>query len=330
MTVSKLNAADKAALVLWALGDEIAPEILKRLGAEQSKQIIASLGRFGRIPSELVEQTLTEFQTLLESPVGSAPDGRDFLKKIARAAFQGEQAEHIIEFADSNMQEMSALKNADSDRLAKFLLDEHPQTRAAILAHAPTALAADTLKLLPGEIQIDTIIRMASLSSIDREIIMEINQSLTEFLNSSQHLKTNLGGSDKVAAMLRAVDNDTRKTLLENLDSRDHLTADSIRKKLFTFDDIVRIDPKGFQKLLTAIVHQNLLLAIRQCSPATTDFIMRNMSEQRRVLLKDDLAAMSPQRMEDIAAAQESIIQLVDEWVEDGKLEIRDPNERYV
>jgi len=70
----------------------------------------------------------------------------------------------------------------DYRRIAKELLNEHPQTIAVALSRLEPHHAAEILKLLPGFIQADLVNRIVQTDQLPSMVVEEIDRLLDRLL----------------------------------------------------------------------------------------------------------------------------------------------------
>ena len=109
------------------------------------------------------------------------------------------------------------------------------------------------------------------------------------------------------------LDNATRQTeknFIERLEKLDPEIAEEVKKRMFVFDDLVLLDDRSIQKVLTPVEMEDLVLSMKAADPETFDKIVRNMSERAAAELKEKLAK-GPAKVEDVEAAQRRILDIV-------------------
>lgn len=70
----------------------------------------------------------------------------------------------------------------DYRRIAKELLNEHPQTIAVALSRLPAEHAGEILKLLPGFIQADLVNRIVQTDQLPTVAVEEIDRLLDRLI----------------------------------------------------------------------------------------------------------------------------------------------------
>ncbi len=78
------------------------------------------------------------------------------------------------------------LRRYDSRAIAQVLRAEHPQTVAVVLASMEAKKARDILEILPGELQLQVVIRLANVDKVNRSFLGEIEKTIAEQLQKKR------------------------------------------------------------------------------------------------------------------------------------------------
>jgi flagellar motor switch protein FliG len=209
----------------------------------------------------------------------------------------------------------------DAKSLANFLVNEHPQTVAVILAHLEPEKKGEVLKRLPEALQAEVVLRMANLEYIDPDLILELDNVLRSELSMMGTVEqATLGGTQPVAEMLNVMDKNTEQAIMSRIEEKDPLLAEEIRKLMFVFEDIIKIDDRGMQTLLKEVANDKLLLALKTANDDIKEKIFRNLSQRAANLLREDLETMGPARLSDVEAAQQEIVNAARRLETEGKI----------
>jgi flagellar motor switch protein FliG len=119
--------------------------------------------------------------------------------------------------------------------------------------------------------------------------------------------------------MLNVMDKNTEGSIMARLEEKDPLLAEEIRKLMFVFDDIVKIDDRGIQALLKEVPNDKLLLALKTASEDIRAKIFKNISARAAEMLKEDLSGMGPSRLSDVEGAQQEIVNAARRLEAEGK-----------
>ncbi len=213
------------------------------------------------------------------------------------------------------------LQKAETENLLTFIVDEHPQTIAVILSHLSHHKSAELLAGLPSEKQMEVVRRVATMDQTNPEVIHEVEEGLkTRLSNLLQQNFEKAGGIESVAEMLNLVDRSTEKSVLEGLEPDDPELVENIRRRMFVFEDINRVNDRGIQVVLKEVDNQELSLALKTASAELQTKIFKNMSERAVQLVKEEMEFMGPVRVSDVESAQQRIVDIVRRLEDAGEI----------
>jgi flagellar motor switch protein FliG len=126
------------------------------------------------------------------------------------------------------------------------------------------------------------------------------------------------GGIETVAEILNLADRSTEKSIMEGLESEDPDLVEQIRRLMFVFEDILKVNDKGIQAVLKEIENSDLSLALKTASEPLKEKIFKNMSERAAALIKEDMQYMGPVKVSDVESAQQRVVDIVRRLEESG------------
>ena len=163
--------------------------------------------------------------------------------------------------------------------------------------------------------------RVANMEQTSPEVVAEVESGLESRLSSMLVATSDkVGGVSTTAEILNLCDRSTEKTILEGIESDDPDLVESIRRLMFVFEDILKVNDKGIQAVLKEVDHDELALALKTASPELRDKIFGNMSDRAVQLIKEDMEYMGPVRLSDVEAAQQRIVDVVRRLEEAGEI----------
>lgn len=319
-----LKGFDKAAILINYLGREAVKILLKRMEDGDIRKLISVMSKYRVVPVHITKRVLEEFYEMI-----SETDDYIFSESISSKdtivdALGEERARGILgglNIASGNQRALESLEMVDAKSLATFLVNEHPQTVAVILAHLEPEKKGEVLKRLPEVLQAEVVLRMANLDNVDPELIVEIDRVLkNQLANTATVEQASLGGVQPVAEMLNVMDKNTETAIMSRLEEKDPLLAEEIRKLMFVFDDIVKIDDRGIQSLLKEVPNDKLLLALKTASEDIKLKVFKNISARAAEMLREDLSNMGPSRLSDVEGAQQEIVNVARRLEAEGKI----------
>jgi flagellar motor switch protein FliG len=245
--------------------------------------------------------------------------GEEYVKKVLAKGLGEEGAVKMLEIA-SKEGPLESLRWVDAKTLVNFLVTEHPQTIALIICLLEPMQAAEVLSALPENIKADVAMRIASTERIPEHAIDELKLVLKGQLDMGKQKGKKLGGARIVAEILNQCDRSTEQMVLGKIEEQNNVLADSIRKLMFVFDDLVKVDDRGIQMILKETGSEELSLALKTASEALKEKVFRNMSQRAAQILKEDMQTRGPVKVSDVEKAQQNIVKVARKLEADGKL----------
>ena len=328
MGIGKMTGPKKAAILLLALGEEGAAEIIKNLEDSEIQQVGYYMARFTDVSPEELDVVLEEFYSK------GAGDGAgfminasgDFVKNALSKALGGDRAKELVDNLSANVEEsaLESLKWLDPKAIANFITHEHPQTISLILAHLEDPeQTATVLKELPENLQADVVYRMSILESIQPGVVSEIDEVLSREMQAAGAMGTSkVGGIESVAEMLNSLDKSTETRILATIEESNPDLAEQIRELMFTFEDMVLIDSRGMQSILKEIPQQELVMGLKTASEPVRELIFSSMSQRAAEMLREDLEVLGPVKVSDVEKAQQNMVKVARRMEEEGKIVI--------
>lgn len=316
--MKKLSGVEKVAAFLSIIGEEAATAVFKHLDPLELARVVPMMARVKISPDE-AGNVIQEFFEKTGSAMLAVDDA--YIKKILTKAFGDDQAKKLMDKIESGASAFDVLRWLDSSAIASMLSREHPQTIAIILAHLEPMQAAEVLAKLPEHIKIDVSLRIASLDQISPDILGELEDVLQSQLHSYTRGRK-IGGIRTVAEILNQLDRASEDLILKNIEEKDQILADEIRKLMFTFDDLIHLDDRGIQMVMKEITTDDLALALKMASEELKGKIFKNMSQRASQILKDEIEAKGAVKVSDVEKAQMNIVRVARRLEEEGKVVI--------
>lgn len=319
----RLTGKEKAAILLIALGTETASEVYKHLREEEIEQLTLEIANLRKIDSEVKDKVIEEFYEMCLAQNYIAEGGIEYAKEILKKALGEQKAIELINKLTSSLQvrPFDFARKADPAQLFNFIQNEHPQTIALILAYLRPEQAATILSSLPQEKQADVAARIATMDSTSPEIIKEVERILENKLASMVTSDfTSAGGIETIVDILLSVDRGTEKHIMESLEMRDDELAEEIKKRMFVFEDIVKLDNRSVQRFLREVDNNDLALALKSVSEEVANVIFSNMSKRLQEMIKEDMEFMGPVRLRDVEEAQQRIVNVIRRLEDAGEI----------
>ncbi|MBL7665762.1 MAG: flagellar motor switch protein FliG [Bacteriovoracaceae bacterium] len=316
-----LSGQDRAAILLSSLGAKTSKLIFDHMKDNDVKRMINAMSTITKSPIWMVKKVLEEFYSYINEDANllfSDNKGKDFILGTLGEERAKQLLGQIVEVGSSNT--LESLELVDTRTLANFLINEHPQTIALIIAHLSTERKVDVLRKLPEGLQAEVVLRIANLDFVSPELIAQLDDVLKTELSTLGSIDTQqLGGVDPIADMMNMMDKNTEKNVMARVEEKDPELAEEIRKLMFVFEDIIFVDDKGTQEMLKVVDNQKLVIALKTAPEDVRAKLFKNMSNRAAGLLQEDLDALGPTKLSDVEKAQQEIVQILKDLEAKGK-----------
>lgn len=309
--LAKLDGASKSLLFLVSLDEGIATKVMSHLEPEEVARIRKASETLEEVDVSLLLAIHRQFIAAIRDGVPTSLKGSSaYLRRLAGKALGEHRAAYIWDGVEREVSDsMATLSTLDIDTVFPMLEREHPQTLAVIFSLIDAERAAQLLTRFSVEAQTEILRRTAQLKSIPEAVVRDIEAQLASELSALGEVeRRELNGVEAATDLLKMMDQEQTDALLEELADIDEEIAEKIRKALFTFEDLKRIDGRGMQALLKEIQSDQLVLALKTASPEMQEKVFSNISSRAAATLRDDLELMGPVRVKDVEEAQQAIV----------------------
>lgn len=318
---SLLSGQEKASILLSSLGVDTTQLIFKYMKDNDVKRMVNAMATISRSPIWMVKRVLEEFYSQINEDADllfSDNRGRDFVINALGEERAKQLLGQIVDVGHANT--LESLELVDTRTLANFLINEHPQTIALIVAHLNPERKVAVLRRLPEGLQAEVVLRVANLDYVSPELIAQLDDVLKTELSTLGSIDTNqLGGVEPIADMLNLMDKNSEKNIMSRVEEKDPELAEEIRKLMFVFEDLVYVDDTGIQNLLKEVDQQKLVIALKTSPEEVKAKLFKNMSNRASNMLREDLDALGPTKLSDVEKAQSEIVQKCKDLESQGK-----------
>jgi flagellar motor switch protein FliG len=317
------EGAENAAILLMSLGEEEAAEVFKHLAPKEVQKLGETIAKLKVIPRERVNNVLDKFTEVAGDQSMLVSDTDEYVKAVLRRALGDEKANLLIDriLQGSDISGIESLKWMDGGSVAELLRNEHPQIVAAILVHLDFDQAADVLKAFTERQRNEVLIRIATLDGIQPSALKDLNEVMSKVLAGGDRLKkSSLGGAKTAAEIINMMGSSVETSALDYIREADSDLAQKIMDNMFTFDDLEKLDDKGFQALLKEVQSESLILALKGATPELREKVFRNMSTRAAETLREDLDSRGPVRVSEVEAEQKEMLKTVRRLVDEGQI----------
>jgi flagellar motor switch protein FliG len=318
-----LTGAEKAAIIMLVLGEKHGAKVWPLMDDDEIRTISLAMSQLGSIDSAVVENLINDFVSRMSSS-GAVTGDFDRTESLLAKLLPKERAEGIMSEirgpAGRNM--WQKLSNVQDAVLANYLKNEYPQTVAVILSKIKPDQAARVLGILPDDFAMDVVQRMLKMESVSKEVLERIEETLRNEFISNLSMSSRRDSHEQMAEIFNAFDRQTETRFLSSLDERSRDSAQRIRSLMFTFDDLMKLDPGSVQTLLRGIDKDTLAIALKGASEPARVFFLGNMSTRAAKNLEDEMGGLGPVRLKEVDDAQQKMVLLTKDLAAKGDIMI--------
>ena len=325
----RLSGKEKAGVFLLSLPDEDAKKLLDGMQEEELREISRAISRMGVMPPEIVQAVRQEFVDKVELKQFDVRGGIGQVKDLLNKALGKDRARQLFKDLEEGPKNTpwEILNSMDPPLVATFLASEHPQSIALVLFQLQPEQASFVIDHLGADTQQQVVYRMARMGSLPPGALEDIESSLLKELDAlgggqAGFSQEGGGGVQKVAELLNLMSRDVSDKLLAYLDEEDNPLAESVRKEMFLFEDLLLMDDRSFQTLLREISNDELLTALKGADDRLKEKFFQNMSERAAEMLREDLELLGPVKVADVETSQQSILKAARRLESEGSIVI--------
>ena len=329
----EMGMAEKIAVLLMLVGEEPTASVFSSLDVNAITEISKHIAQNKSVEKPVASGVLEEFHAIFQSGQFITAGGMEYAKELLYRTLGPEEAKRVLEKLSKSMQEsqnFAYLSKIKPQQLSDFIINEHPQTVALILAHMDSTEAADTLQYFPDDIRSEVSMRMAKLGDISPSVIKRVSAVLESKLESLASYKVEVGGPRAVADIFNRLGAKASKDTLAKIEERDEEMSTLIKEMMFTFEDIATLDKQAITETLKSVDKPDLMLGLKSAPNELKEKFFSAMSERAREAFEEEMQFMGAVKMKDVEVAQRRIVEVVNGLAEAGTIQLGSNNEEMV
>ena len=330
MMYDDLSMPEKVAILLIQLGEDVTTLLFSHMEVDVITEISRYIATAKSMDKSVAAAILEEFYALMQSNQYMRSGGLEYAKEILYRTFGPETAQKILDKLAKSMESSKSfgyLTKVKPQQLADFIMTEHPQTIALILAHMDSTSAAETLSYFNDELRSEVVVRMANLGDISPSIIKRVSTVLEGKLESLTSYKVEVGGPRAVAEVLNRLGQKASKATIEYIEDIDDKLATTIKELMFTFEDINTHNQAAIREILKNVDKKDLMIALKGSGDALKEKFLSSMSQRASDSFKEEMQFLGAVRVKDVEDAQRRIVEQVQALAESGAFQIGESDE---
>ena len=323
MAANPDEGLEKSAMLLIALGEDHAAEVLKHLGPREVQKLGHAMATIKSVPRVKLEGVLDDFLTTAKEQAEVHVDTDSYIRSVMTKALGDDKASNLISriLQGGETSGIEGLKWMDAPTVADLIKNEHPQIIATILVHLEHDHASEILNHFTERLRNDVVLRIATLEGIQPAALRELNEAMMRILSGSSSLKrTAMGGVRTVSEILNFIGTANETSVIDAIREYDPDLAQKILDEMFVFENLLDIDDRSIQMIMREVQSDSLVLALKGASPDLREKIFKNMSQRAAEMLREDLESKGPVRLSEVEAEQKEILKIVRRLADEGQI----------
>jgi len=321
----EMSMAEKVAILFIQIGEDNTASIFSNLSVDSITEISKYIASGKTIEKAVATSILEEFHAIFQSGQFLTTGGLEYARELLYRTLGPEEAKRVLDKLSKSMQNtqnFAYLSKIKPQQLSDFIVNEHPQTIALILAHMDATEAADTIHFFPDDLRSEVAMRMARLGDISPSVIKRVSAVLESKLESLASYKVEVGGPRAVADVFNRLGAKSSKATLATIEQQDEELATLIKDMMFTFEDIVSLDKTAIAETLKAVDKAELMLALKSSPVELKEKFFSAMSERAREAFEEEMQFLGAVKMKDVENAQRKIVEAVNGLAESGAIQM--------
>lgn len=305
------NHSERVMTLLRLMNDETRQSVLDALPMDVRQKLQTRIMTFsGQLPGRrTLLQLVEEFEQLFR--LAQTLDAG----KSARLKLSAESDEvPLVDELTGNIE--ADLKNINIYQLARALEEESVRAGAVLLSRVGPARSAQLLQLLPASVRKALVREMALCSAVSDHLFERVAQATLQRAIELPPVKpVRLDPVVRLADVIREVEQEQRSELLDWVRSADQDLADELQRALYRFDDLIDLDDRQVQEVLSQVDSQTLQDALFEADEAILNKILNNLSRRAAATLKEELSYQRSVPKAQLTAAREAVARTIGEVV---------------
>lgn len=329
----EMGMGERVAILLLQMGEDATASIFSNMSVDAITEVSKYIASNKSVEKAVATAILEEFYAIFQSGQFITSGGMEYARELLYRTLGSEEAKKVLEKLSRSMQEsqnFAYLSKIKPQQLSDFIINEHPQTIALILAHMDATEAADTLQYFPDDLRSEVAMRMAKLGDISPSVIKRVSAVLESKLESLASYKVEVGGPRAVADIFNRLGAKASKETLAKIEERDEEMSNLIKEMMFTFEDIVTLDKNAISEILKAVDKPDLMLGLKSAPEDLKQKFFSAMSERAREAFEEEMQFMGAVKMKDVEGAQRRIVEVVNSLAESGIIQLGSSSEEMV
>lgn len=318
-----LHGVDRVAALLMTMGKPSAGRLMAHFKPDEIKAVTRAIAEMRPVTSAQIEQVVEEFATQFvagANVVGGISDAQRMLEGILPPDQIAEIMSDVLGAATSSI--WDRISGISENTIATYIMKEHPQIAALILNRVKPSCAAKVMSHLPEDMRNGVLRRMLTFKPIVEETMRIIENTIHE--DFMMNLARNAGADThaRIADIINKMERDDMEKVLSSLAATRPKSAEILTGLLFTFDDLINLQPRARTALFDQVPTDRTVLALKGTDQDFREIMLQSLGSRVRRMVEQELQGGEPSSQREVLEARRLITDLALEMAGRGEIEL--------
>jgi flagellar motor switch protein FliG len=322
----------KLAAFLLLLSPENAAQIMKSLEEQDLADVSAEMVKLEMISQGMQSEILREFSGVAVDAVTAIKGGMDRAKGLLEKSVGSTRASDLIGRLSPQrtpIEAMQQIVDMDARHIFSLLRQEQMQTVVLVMSYLSQDKASQLLTMFRPEQRDQIVERLATMVPTSVEVVGQVAEALqSKFGNNRGRTYNQTGGVRMAAQVLNSLPPNVSKSILMSVTERNADLGDSILKKMFTFEELEKLDTRTLQTILQNVETRDLAIALKSASDKLKRSLLAGLSKRAADNINEEISFMGPLKLTEIDAARGKILETVRQLETDGEISLESIRQR--
>ena len=318
----RLTGAERVAVLMLCLGEKAGADLMRGLDEGDIRSVTRAMFALPSLDPAPVQTILDEFSAVVTAG-GAALGSVETARSLLSSFLPPEKVEEFLrQHAPPRLERdpWRRLGAMEGEALTDLLSEEHPQTVAAVLSNVPAAAVARALPHMAEARMHDVVERMARLPVLPDALLDEIERAVREDLLARAPGAEVEEARGRLADVLSALEPDLLEGLATHLEARAPAEYGAVRRRMFTFDDMLRIEVRDLGRVIREASGDAIPLALSGAREDVREHLLSALPVRARAMIEEDIARLGKAKAADVRAAQNVLADCAKALIRSGQI----------
>ncbi|HPG88789.1 MAG TPA: FliG C-terminal domain-containing protein [Hyphomicrobium sp.] len=315
-----LTGAEKVGVLLLALGQEKASELLKKFDPEELNIIMRSTDVMPTTSAGELESIIAEFEGRLDTGVPFVGKPDDIKLLISQVITDNRSAADSSRGGQPSQGFWPRFSELENDVIVPYLMKQHPQVATFILFRLGSERSATLLKLVDTTRRNELVGRLLGIKDVSPFVVEAMEATI-----QGELFENDEGASAQRTAMASILSNfeySQTNELLDHIAGFRPKDAAAIKKMIFKFTDLDKLPPKALTSIMDGVPVERIVISLTGMQDVFISTVLATLSPRARRMAEAELRNGVNPAPADLASSRRAIVEAVLKLVADGTLDL--------